>query len=126
MLSVSIPMTLSSVLSSINKNIDAFTVKRILTTYLPTEIAIEKYGILSGKVDTLIGLPLSINIAFATALVPAIAEAKAKRDMETAMKRKAAEETLLDYEEHEDAAEAILTDYTEGAMKAYELLTTNE
>lgn len=31
-------------------------------------------------------------------------------------------ETLLDYEEHEDAAEAILTDYTEGAMKAYEIL----
>ena len=35
-------------------------------------------------------------------------------------------ETLLDYEEHEDAAEAILTDYTEGAMKAYELLTMNK
>jgi stage V sporulation protein B len=84
---VSIPMTISSVLSSINKNVDAFTVKRILSTYLPTEIAIEKYGILSGKVDTLIGLPLSINIAFATALVPAIAEAKAKRDLETATKR---------------------------------------
>ena len=86
-LMVSIPMTISSVLSSINKNVDAFTVKRILSTYLPAEIAIEKYGILSGKVDTLIGLPLSVNIAFATALVPAIAEAKAKKDMETATKR---------------------------------------
>ena len=86
-LAVSIPMTISSVLSSINKNVDAFTVKRILSTYLPAEIAIEKYGILSGKVDTLIGLPLSINIAFATALVPAIAEAKAKKDTETATKR---------------------------------------
>lgn len=31
-------------------------------------------------------------------------------------------ETLLDYEDHEDAAEAILTDFTEGAMKAYEIL----
>ena len=31
-------------------------------------------------------------------------------------------ETLLDYEEHEDAAEAILTDFIEGAMKAYEIL----
>ena len=31
-------------------------------------------------------------------------------------------ETLVDYEEHEDAAEAILTDFTEGAMKAYEIL----
>ncbi len=86
-LMVSIPMTISSVLSSINKNVDAFTVKRILSTYLPAEIAIEKYGILSGKVDTLIGLPLSVNIAFATALVPAIAEAKAKKDTTTATKR---------------------------------------
>lgn len=86
-LMVSIPMTISSVLSSINKNVDAFTVKRILSTYLPAEIAIEKYGILSGKVDTLIGLPLSVNIAFATALVPAIAAAKAKKDTETATKR---------------------------------------
>lgn len=83
-LMVSVPMTISSVLSSINKNIDAFTVKRILSTYLSEEIAIQKYGILSGKVDTLIGLPLSINIAFATALVPAIAEAKAKKDIEMA------------------------------------------
>ena len=86
-LMVSIPMTISSVLSSINKNVDAFTVKRILSTYLPAELAIEKYGILSGKVDTLIGLPLSVNIAFATALVPAIAEAKAKKDTQTATKR---------------------------------------
>ena len=31
-------------------------------------------------------------------------------------------ETVVNYEEHEDAAEAVLTDYTEGAMKAYEIL----
>lgn len=31
-------------------------------------------------------------------------------------------EILVDYENHEDAAEAILTDFTEGAMKAYEIL----
>ena len=35
-------------------------------------------------------------------------------------------ETVVNYEEHEDAAEAVLTDYTEGAMKAYELLTANK
>lgn len=86
-LMVSIPMTISSVLSSINKNIDAFTVKRILSTYLPNEVAIQKYGMLSGKVDTLIGLPLSVNIAFATALVPAIAAARAQKDEKTATKR---------------------------------------
>ena len=86
-LMVSIPMTISAVLSSINKNVDSFTVKRILSTYLPVGVAIEKYGILGGKVDTLTGLPLSVNIAFATALVPAIAEAKAKKDMSTATRR---------------------------------------
>ena len=31
-------------------------------------------------------------------------------------------ETVVNYEEHEDAAEAVLTDFTEGAMKAYEIL----
>ncbi|MBQ9657793.1 MAG: polysaccharide biosynthesis C-terminal domain-containing protein [Clostridia bacterium] len=86
-LMVSIPMTISSVLSSINKNIDAFTVKRILSTYMTEEMAIQKYGMLSGKVETLINLPLSINIAFATALVPAIAAARAQNDMESATKR---------------------------------------
>ena len=42
--------------------------------------ALAQYGILGGKVDMLIGLPLSINVAFATALVPAIATAKAKKN----------------------------------------------
>ena len=38
---------------------------------------------LGGKVDTLTSLPLSINVAFSTALVPAIAAAKAKKDNKT-------------------------------------------
>lgn len=46
-----------------------------------------QYGILSGKVDTLTSLPLSFNIAFATALVPALSYARAKNDMTTANKR---------------------------------------
>ena len=46
-----------------------------------------QYGILSGKVDTLTSLPLSFNIAFATALVPALSYARAKKDMSTANKR---------------------------------------
>lgn len=52
-----------------------------------------------------------------------------KEEFESAIEKEAIvylKETLLDYEEHEDAAEAILTDYIEGAIKAYELLTTNE
>lgn len=42
-----------------------------------------KYGILSGKVDILTSMPLAFNIAFATALVPAIAGAKVKNDIKT-------------------------------------------
>ena len=86
-LMVSIPLTLSSIMTSFNKNIDSFTVKRILSTYMPADIATKLYGQLSGKVDTVTNLPLAINIAFATALVPAISAAKAKNDKESATKR---------------------------------------
>lgn len=86
-LMVSIPLTLSSIMTSFNKNIDSFTVKRILSTYMASDVATKLYGQLSGKVDTLTNLPLAINIAFATALVPAISAARAKNDRETATKR---------------------------------------
>ncbi len=39
------------------------------------------------KVDTLVNLPTAINVAFSTALTPAIAAAFAKKDYETASKR---------------------------------------
>ncbi len=86
-LMVSIPMSLSSILTSINRNIDSMTVKRGLQTFLTEGEALKQYGILSGKVDTLVSLPLSFNIAFATALVPAIASARTKGDIHTANKR---------------------------------------
>lgn len=86
-LMVSIPLTLSSIMTSFNKNIDSFTVKRILNTYMTSSTAQTLYGQLAGKVDTVTNLPLAINIAFATALVPAISAAKAKNDKETATKR---------------------------------------
>lgn len=80
-LKVSIPMSLTAILISINRNIDSITVKRGLQTFLPELEAIKQYGILSGKVDMLVSLPLSFNIAFATALVPVIAKAKISKNM---------------------------------------------
>ncbi len=77
---VSFPIALTAILSSVNKNIDSFTVVRSLKEFLPEDVAVSQYGILGGKVDTLTSLPLSINVAFATALVPAISAAKARRD----------------------------------------------
>ena len=81
-LGVSIPISISSILSSINKNIDSFTVVRLLKPKIG-EKANELYGILSGKVDILTSMPLAFNIAFATALVPAISAARVKNDKET-------------------------------------------
>lgn len=84
---VSIPMSLSSILTSVNKNVDSMTVVRGLKRYLSEQDAKIQYGILSGKVDTLITLPLSFNIAFATALVPALSSSIARNDIETGKKK---------------------------------------
>lgn len=85
---VSIPMSLSSILASINRNIDAATVVKGLKNFIQSDIeAKSQYGILSGKVDTLVSLPLSFNIAFATALVPAITSAKTIGDNKTIEKK---------------------------------------
>lgn len=84
---VSIPITLSAIMSTLSKVVDIVTVVKGLKTFLPDTIAKAQYGILSGKVDTLSTLPLSFNIAFATALVPSVSGLMAKGDSKTASKR---------------------------------------
>lgn len=86
-LAVSIPISLSSLISAINKNIDSVTVVRILKPLIGEATAKAKYGILSSKVDILTSMPLAFNIAFATALVPAISGARVKGDIDTINKR---------------------------------------
>ena len=66
---VSIPIALTAIMSSLNKNIDSFTVVRSLKEFMPEDMATAQYGILGGKVDTLTSLPLSINVAFSTCLL---------------------------------------------------------
>lgn len=77
---VTIPMSLTSILISINKNIDSITVVRGLKEFLSSEEAKLQYGILSGKVDTLVSFPLSFNMAFSTVLVPAVSSAFARKN----------------------------------------------
>ena len=84
---VSIPISLSSLLSSINKNIDSLTVVRLLKPLIGEATAKAKYGILSSKVDIMTSMPLAFNIAFATSLVPVISAARVKNDIETINKR---------------------------------------
>ena len=86
-LAVSIPISLSSLISAVNKNIDSVTVVRILKPLIGEATAKAKYGILSSKVDILTSMPLAFNIAFATALVPTISGARVKNDMDTINKR---------------------------------------
>lgn len=92
---MSIPITFSSVISIISPLIDSTTVSRCIqsafaSTYPIKEeleaFAMSMTGILS-KVDTLTAMPIAINIAFSTALVPVISTSLAKKDYMTASKR---------------------------------------
>ena len=84
---VTVPISLCGLFSITGKTIDALTVVRMLKSTLGEEFATLQYGILSGKVDTLITLPFSFNIALATALVPTISGAIAKNEISTAKRR---------------------------------------
>jgi len=86
-LAVSIPIALSALFSVMAKTIDALTVVRFLSNSIGEDEATLQYGILSGKVDTLITLPFSFNMAFATALVPTISTAIAKKQIYIAKRR---------------------------------------
>lgn len=85
---VSIPITITALLSTVNKNIDSFTVVGGLKNFITDENrAKELYGIISGKVDTLTTLPLSFNVAFSSALVPAVASAVAMKNRKVASEK---------------------------------------
>lgn len=84
---VTVPISLCGLFSITGKTIDALTVVRMLKSTLGEEVATLQYGILSGKVDTLITLPFSFNIALATALVPTISGAIAKNEIGIAKRR---------------------------------------
>lgn len=69
---VAIPISLTALIMSISKNIDSTTIVKELSSVVGYKEAKKQYGILSGKVDPLINLPLSFNMAIITALLPSI------------------------------------------------------
>lgn len=94
-LMISIPITLSSIISVISSVIDTTTVSNCIqfafrdagmTKEQLETLAMSQTGILS-KIDTLITFPLAINTAFSTALVPAISESIAKKEYKLASRR---------------------------------------
>ena len=94
-LAISIPITLSSIISVVSSIIDTATVSNCIQyAYRDSgmikeeleQLAMKMTGILS-KIDTLITFPLAINTAFSTALVPAISESIARKEYKSASKR---------------------------------------
>src|SRR5699024_579918 len=60
---VSIPMSIGPIIGGINRNIDSMTIVRGLKNFMTETEAKLQYGILSGKIDTLVSFPLSFNNA---------------------------------------------------------------
>lgn len=79
-LKISIPISLSSVLASFNKNIDSITVVRFLKDNIGERNAKIQYGILSGKIDVLATLPVSFVIAIATTVIPTVSMYNAQKN----------------------------------------------
>ena len=73
---VSIPISATAMILSVSKNLDSRMIINGLSNLVGYEKAKIQYGILSGKVDGLINLPLSFNMAIITALLPSIASNK--------------------------------------------------
>lgn len=87
-LALSIPITLSSLISTAAATIDTVTVSRSIQSALSSVIsdaavleekAMELYGVMQ-KCETLTHLPLAISATLCTAIVPVIASALAKKD----------------------------------------------
>lgn len=107
-LMLSIPISLASIITAINRVVDLATITRGIEAAFSSMIparngmaailnptaaqlndeAVALSGILS-KSDTLFNMPLALNIAFATVLVPSIAGALAKRDKKEASSKTA-------------------------------------
>ena len=102
---ISIPISLSSIIAAVNRIVDTATITRgieasfqavipahgsVAAIFNPTLIQLEEEAVrLAGvlaKSDTLINLPISLNISFATVLVPSISAALAKGEKKEASK----------------------------------------
>ena len=84
---VSIPMSIAPIIGGINKNIDSMTIVRSLKNFMTETEAKLQYGILSGKVDTLVAFPLSFNAAFTSTLIPIVSSAKASGNFSIAERK---------------------------------------
>ena len=94
-IATAIPLTVGSAISVVTSFIDTVTVSNCIqiaySGILKSKILLEKEamrltGILS-KVDTLVNLPLAVNLSFYSALIPEITAAISKKDFKSASKK---------------------------------------
>lgn len=89
-----IPIAITSVVSSLVGMVDLVTVVDGLTTYYQNLgvqdallVANEKFGIISGKVDILVSIPFALNVAIVTPLMPAISAHMARKETSQAQSK---------------------------------------
>ena len=88
LISYVIPISFGSVVVALSSVIDLATVMEGLQKFGYTlQEANEKFGIILGKVDILVAVPLSINVAFSVALVPFVSSAMARAEKSEASKK---------------------------------------
>ena len=86
-ISVAVPMAITPFIGTIGRNLDSTTIMSGLQTNMSYNDAKVQYGILTGKIDTLINFPLSFSGTMSTALVPSIASANSKNTLNKVEKR---------------------------------------
>ena len=86
-LKVSVPMSIGPIIGGINKNIDSLTIVRGLKKFITETEAKIQYGMLTGKIDTIVAFPLSFNNIFSSILIPAVSSAKASENYNSAKKK---------------------------------------
>lgn len=86
-LSLAVPISLSSAVSSVTNTIDMFLVKNCLQAYgLSTEAVQETYGAYAGATASLFNLPPTLTITVGIAVLPFLTTAFAKGQQEIAYK----------------------------------------
>ena len=75
-----VPISLTTAIMIFQSNIDSITIIRILKSRIGEIEARKVYGIVTSKVNLIIGLPLALNGAVSVSLIPEISRNVVKRD----------------------------------------------
>ena len=73
---LTVPISLSAILASLNRNIDSITVVRYMKRFVGESLAKKELGLMSGKIDVIASVPVSFIVAISTTIIPNIAKNK--------------------------------------------------